>query len=80
MFTRTLDECLPVESNETKARRSASAWLLAKVDGYRKQLRRNNEILNASHVRNSVYEKVPMRVWRRRGAVLMVMYGEQDQV
>ena len=80
MLTKTIDECLAVESNDSTSLRSASAWLLAKVGCYRKQQLRNNEILNVSHARKPVYEKVPMRVWRRRGAVLMELYGEQDRL
>lgn len=81
MLTNSLDEFLveTVVTSVPDVRPSHLSRLLTLFGRYRRESRRNNRVLNINHALNPVYEKVPMRVWRRRGAVLMALYEERDR-
>lgn len=68
------------EAVETEAKLPRWSSLSFLLGQFRRQQRKRERLIVRSHHSSPVHERVPMRVWRRKSAMLMMLYGEQDQV
>lgn len=80
MLIKTLDGHL-VNTDYTAARQAHGITkLLALLGGYRQQHNLYKTVVNGSHDSSPQHARIPMRVWRRRSAMLMLLNGESDEV
>jgi hypothetical protein len=80
MLIKTLDG-YPVDTDYPVAPQTHGITkLLALLGRYRQQRNRYNTMVNGSHDSSPQHARIPMRVWRRRSAMLMLLNGESDEV